>query len=54
MLSYIEMIEIADRFWDGRLFNIVGIRKVLMYNWGFDDAQVQRIIWDMKDVGVLY
>lgn len=54
MISYVEMLEIADRFWDGQRFNVVGIRKELTYNWAFDECQVQRIIWDMKKVGILY
>ena len=31
-----------------------GIRKELEYQWAFDELQVQRILFDMQDEGLIW
>ena len=59
MLSRQEMIAVVDRhtstLFNGRRSVFVGeIRKELEYEWAFDELQVQRIIFDMQDEGLLW
>ena len=59
LLSLYEMMAVVDRqtstLSTGR--NIVfvgGIRKELEYQWAFDELQVQRILFDMQDEGLIW
>jgi hypothetical protein len=59
MLSYSEMVAVVDRhtstLFNGQRSVFVGeIRKELEYQWAFDELQVQRVIYDMKDAGLLW
>jgi hypothetical protein len=59
MLSRQEMIAVVDRH-TSTLFNgqsmvfVGGIRKELEYEWAFDELQVQRILFDMQDAGLIW
>ena len=59
MLSFEEMLAVVDRHttfpFNGfqRHVNVVEIRKELEYSWAFDELQVQRILFDMQDKGLL-
>ena len=53
MLSYQEMVAITDRHYNGRFVDVVGVRQELAYQWALDESQVQRIIWDMIDAGLV-
>lgn len=59
MLSRQEMIAVVDRhtstLFNGERFVFVGeIRKELEYQWAFDELQVQRILFDMQDEGLIW
>ena len=53
------MIAVVDRH-TSTLFNgqsmvfVGGIRKELEYEWAFDELQVQRILFDMQDAGLIW
>lgn len=53
LLSYSEMLAVSDRHYNGKFYDVVGIRKELAYSWGFDDMQIQSVIWYMKDKGLI-
>ena len=59
LLSRQEMVAIIDRH-TSTLFNgqstvfVGGIRKELEYQWAFDELQVQRVIFDMQDAGLIW
>lgn len=58
MLTYSEMLAVVDRHTSfnpvGRaIVNIVEVRNELFWNWGFTELQVQRIIMDMRDRGLI-
>ena len=59
LLSRQEMVAVVDRH-TSTLFNgqstvfVGGIRKELEYEWAFDELQVQRVIYDMKDAGLIW
>ena len=53
------MVAVVDRhtstLFNGQRSVFVGeIRKELEYQWAFDELQVQRVIYDMKDAGLLW
>ena len=58
-LSLQEMVAVVDRH-TSTLFNgqrsvfVGGIRKELEYEWAFDELQVQRILFDMQDEGLIW
>ena len=59
LLSLYEMMAVVDRHTStlstGR--NVVfvgGIREELEYEWAFDELQVQRILFDMQDEGLIW
>lgn len=59
MLSLYEMQAVVDRHTStlctGRSTVFVGgIRKELEYKWAFDELQVQRILFDMQDEGLIW
>ena len=59
MLSLYEMQAVVDRHTStlstGRSTVFVGgIRKELEYEWAFDELQVQRILFDMQDEGLIW
>ena len=37
-----------------RMVFVGGIRKELEYEWAFDELQVQRILFDMQDEGLIW
>ena len=59
LLRTYEMEAGVDRH-TSTLFNgyssvfIGGIRKELEYEWAFDELQVQRILFDMQDEGLIW
>jgi hypothetical protein len=59
LLSRQEMVAVVDRH-TSTLFNgqstvfVGGIRKELEYEWAFDELQVQRILFDMQDEGLIW
>lgn len=58
MLTYSEMLTVIDRHTTygaaGKaITNVVEVRNELYWEWGFTDLQVQRIIMDMRDRGLL-
>ena len=59
LLSRYEMVAVVDRHTSalapGRSMVFVGaIRKELEYEWEFDGLQVQRILFDMQDEGLIW
>jgi hypothetical protein len=59
LLSRHEMVAVVDRHTStlatGRSMVFVGgIRKELEYEWAFDELQVQRILFDMQDEGLIW
>jgi hypothetical protein len=53
------MVAVVDRHTStlstGRSMVFVGgIRKELEYEWAFDELQVQRILFDMQDEGLIW
>jgi len=59
LLSRHEMVAVVDRHTSilstGRSMVFVGgIRKELEYEWAFDELQVQRILFDMQDAGLIW
>jgi hypothetical protein len=59
LLSRQEMVAVVDRHIStlstGRSTVFVGgIRKELEYEWAFDELQVQRILFDMQDEGLIW
>jgi hypothetical protein len=59
MLSYQEMVAVVDRHTStlatGQSTVVVGgIREELEYQWAFDELQVQRILFDMQDKGLIW
>jgi hypothetical protein len=59
MLTRQEMQAVIDRhtstlFTGEKSVFIGGIRKELEYEWAFDELQVQRIIFDMEDEGLIW
>ena len=59
LLSLHEMVAVVDRHTStlstGRNTVFVGgIRKELEYEWAFDELQVQRILFDMQDEGLIW
>jgi len=59
MLSRQEMIAVVDRHTQvlntGKKYVWVAhIRKELEYEWAFDELQVQRILYDMQDEGLIW
>lgn len=59
MLSLYEMQAVVDRhtstLYTGHSTVFVGgIRKELEYKWAFDELQVQRILFDMQDEGLIW
>lgn len=58
-LSRQEMVAVVDRHTSflctGRSTVFVGgIREELEYEWCFDELQVQRILFDMQDEGLIW
>jgi hypothetical protein len=58
-LSRQEMVAVVDRHTStlstGRSIVFVGgIREELEYGWAFDELQVQRILFDMQDAGLIW
>mgnify|MGYP007077509250 CR=1 FL=1 len=58
MLSYQEMLAVVDRHSkvdaDGMWYpNLVKIRDELTYQWALDELQVSRVIFDMRDRGLV-
>ena len=53
MLSFQEMVAVIDRHTTNNVTNIVKVRDELEYQWAFDELQVTRIIYDMRDRGLL-
>jgi len=58
MLTYSEMLAVIDRHTTygaaGKaITNVVEVRNELYWEWGFTDLQVQRIIMDMRDRGLI-
>lgn len=53
MLSLQEMIAVCDRHHNGRWVDVVAVRRELRDNWGLDEIQEQRVIWDMIDEGII-
>ena len=57
MLTYQEMLAVLDRCtskggrWGGT--DMAMVRAELATNYGFDDLQIQRVIFDMKDAGLI-
>lgn len=59
LLSRQEMVAVVDRHTStlatGRSMVFVGgIREELEYQWAFDELQVQRILYDMQDEGLIW
>jgi len=59
LLSLYEMTAVIDRHTStlagGRNWVFVGgIREELENQWAFDELQVQRIIYDMQDEGLIW
>lgn len=52
-MSYLEMLEVAEEHWNGRSFNVKGIRNELSFNWGFAEYQVEFFVKEMKRVGII-
>jgi len=58
MLTFAEMLTVIDRHTSygpsGKaIVNVVELRNELYWEWAFTDLQVQRIIMDMRDRGLL-
>lgn len=58
MLTYPEMVAVVDRHTTygplGKaLIDVPGIRNELFWAWAFTELQVQQIIWNMRDKGLL-
>lgn len=53
MLSYQEMVAVTDRHYNGKFVDVVGVRQELACQWALDELQVQRVIMDMVDKGLL-
>ena len=59
LLSLHEMVAVVDRHTStlatGQSWVFVGgIREELEYQWAFDELQVQRILFDMQDEGLIW
>ena len=54
MLSFQEMVAVIDRHTNNNITNVVKVRDELEYQWAFDELQVTRIIYDMRDKGLLW
>ena len=59
LLSRHEMVAVVDRHTStlatGQSTVFVGgIREELEYQWAFDELQVQRILFDMQDEGLIW
>ena len=59
LLSRQEMVAVVDRHTStlatGQSMVFVGgIREELEYQWAFDELQVQRILFDMQDEGLIW
>tara|TARA_R100001460_G_scaffold22736_7_gene46205 strand:- start:2938 stop:3120 length:183 start_codon:yes stop_codon:yes gene_type:complete len=59
LLSRQEMVAVVDRHTStlatGQNWVFVGgIREELEYQWAFDELQVQRILFDMQDEGLIW
>lgn len=58
MLSYFEMQAVVDRYTKtdagGYTYtSVVKIRDELTYQWAFNELQVRRVIYDMRNAGLL-
>lgn len=57
MITYQEMISLCDKYQQegyGRTWvDVHKIKEELFWQWGFDHMQVTRIIFDMRDRGLI-